>query len=601
MKENPFEIKTPEQNSAQDIVDLFVDVFPDFYQVLEKGHTFINGPRGSGKSMMFRYIQPDCQCLVNHCSISELDYFAIYIPIKLTNINIPDLARLETHAEIILNEHLLTTYVMSNVYKSVGSSLKNTLNDYKDQILQYYNTDFRNILSFCGVDSIVELPKDTNKDGEAMMEMMAKEVERINRYCRVYCNRIALSKDTSIPYNGPIVDFIDFMKPLLVSLKSLPFFPADKPFYILIDDAGYLNMAQTKVLNTWVSYRTTKDICFKISTQLDYKTHLTNNEKRIDAPHDYSEINISTVYSSSKSKYNERLQEIVKKRLKRYLNLDIKVKDFFPEDKEQELKIQEIYNQILANYTDPEKKYAGGDAARRYARPEYITRLQQNHKSGSTYSYAGFDQLVAVSSGIIRHFLAPAQEMYSLAVSELGVKEDTITSIKPSIQDEVIKRYSNNYLVNEFEKLKKDIDSCDPRQKKMEKLYRMIDSLGQLFHLQLTSNSSERRVFSVAITDMPDEELNEIIDMGEQLGYFHKSTIGNKTGTGRNRLIILSRILAPHFKLDATSFAGYKFMDSAKLKIALIDTKRFLAQFKFAENDKASTNQLLLFDNTDFI
>lgn len=129
----------------------------------------------------------------------------------------------------------------------------------------------------------------------------------------------------------------------------------------------------------------------------------------------------------------------------------------------------------------------------------------------------------------------------------------------------------------------------------------MIDSLGQLFHLQLTSNSSERRVFSVAITDMPDEELNEIIDMGEQFGYFHKSTIGNKTGTGRNRLIILSRILAPHFKLDATSFAGYKFMDSAKLKIALIDTKRFLAQFKFVEDDKSSANQLLLFDNTDFI
>lgn len=600
MKENPFEIKTPEQNSAQDVVDLFVDVFPDFYQVLEKGHTFINGPRGSGKSMMFRYIQPDCQCLAKHCKITELDYFAVYIPIKLTNINIPDLARLETHAEIILNEHLLTTYVMSNVYKSVGSSLGNILNDYKEQIQTYYNTVFRDVLFYCGVE-ITELSNDTSKDGMFIMEMMAKEVERINRFCRVYCNKIALSKDTSIPYDGPIVDFIDFMKPLLVSLKALPFFPDNKPFYILIDDAGYLNMAQTKVLNTWVSYRTTKDICFKISTQLDYKTHLTNNEKRIDAPHDYSEINISTVYSSSKSKYNERLQEIVRKRLRRYLNIDIEAKDFFPENKEQELKIQEIYNEILVNYTDPERKYAGGDAARRYARPEYITRLQQNHKSGSTYSYAGFDQLVAVSSGIIRHFLAPAQEMYSLAIAELGVKENNITSINPSIQDEVIKKYSNNYLVSEFEKLKKDIGSNDPRQKKLEKLYRMIDSLGQLFHLQLTSNSSERRVFSVAITDTPDEELNEIIDMGEQFGYFHKSTIGNKTGTGRNRLIILSRILAPHFKLDATSFAGYKFMDSTKLKLAMVDTKKFLVQFNFVENDKSSSNQLLLFDNNDFI
>ena len=64
------------------------------------------------------------------------------------------------------------------------------------------------------------------------------------------------------------------------------------------------------------------------------------------------------------------------------MNLDIETKDFFPEDKEQELKIQEIYNQMLIDYADPEKKYAGGDAARRYARPGYITRLQQNHKAG---------------------------------------------------------------------------------------------------------------------------------------------------------------------------------------------------------------------------
>lgn len=87
--------------------------------------------------------------------------------------------------------------------------------------------------------------------------------------------------------------------------------------------------------------------------------------------------------------------------------------------------------------------------------------------------------------------------------------------------------------------------------------------------------------------------------MGEQLGYFHKSTIGNKTGTGRNRLIILSRILAPHFKLDATSFAGLQIYGSAKLRMAMIDTKRFLAQFKFTEDDSSSATQLLLFDGNN--
>lgn len=81
--------------------------------------------------------------------------------------------------------------------------------------------------------------------------------------------------------------------------------------------------------------------------------------------------------------------------------------------------------------------------------------MQQNHKAGSTYSYAGFDQLVAVSSGIIRHFLAPAQEMYSLAITELGANEDNITSIKPSIQDEVIKNTPTTIWLVSLKNLKK--------------------------------------------------------------------------------------------------------------------------------------------------
>ena len=99
---NPFEIKTPEQNSAQDVVDLFVNVFADFKQVLEKGHTFLNGPRGSGKSMMFRYIQPDCQYLSfcplqkRHCLFSGLfpDFLSLSgldFPLFLQSINMQSL------------------------------------------------------------------------------------------------------------------------------------------------------------------------------------------------------------------------------------------------------------------------------------------------------------------------------------------------------------------------------------------------------------------------------------------------------------------------------------------------------------------------------
>ena len=587
---NPFEIKTPEQNSAQDVVDLFVNVFADFNQVLEKGHTFLNGPRGSGKSMMFRYIQPDCQRIVSECNTNELDYFSVYIPIKLTNINISDLERLEDHAENIINEHLLSTYVVSNIFMSLEKTYGDELEQYSNDIKKFYCNTFIRHIAESGYHG--EFLNPSELGGRELMSYMASIISSMNKECLRYCRTIALSRDLTSPYNGAITDFIDFVYPILISIKRLPFFPNDKPFFLLIDDAGYLNLSQTKILNTWVSYRTTKDICFKISTQLDYKTHLTTNGKRIDAPHDYSEINISTVYSSSKSRYNDRIKEIVERRLKKYLSKEIDARYFFPEKKEQSIAIQKIYEDLRIKYHDPEKPYAGTDAAQRYSRPEYIRILQQEHKAGHSYSYAGFDQLVAISSGIIRHFLAPAQEMFSLAIAEYY--DNYPEFIKTSIQDEIIKKYSDTFLTVEIDKIRKDANEQQQNIIKAEKLYNLIDSLGELFHMILVSNSSERRVFSVALTDTPDEELREILDMGEQYGYLHKSTIGNKQGTGRDRLYILSRILAPHFKLDPTSFAGYKFMKSEILKIALTNKASFLKLFSKGKRVKITLYSIMI-------
>lgn len=593
---NPFEIKTPETNSAEDILELFVDVFPDFWQVKEVGHTFLNGPRGSGKSMMFRYMMPDCQMLKTGNKACDLDYFAVYVGIKQTNINNTDLDRLSNHATLIINEHLLSTFVIANVLGSIRQTFNDELNNYTEEIKSFYRDAFVGVVAQSGYEGDIDAGYD-KCDGNSLFLRMIQVVESMEQECKKYCNRLALNRDLATPYTGALTDFVDFVLPIIKGLKRISLFPQEKPFYILIDDAGYLNLAQTKVLNTWVSYRSTKDICLKISAQLDYKTHLTANDKRIDAPHDYSEINISTVYSSKTSDYNDRIKEIVRKRLEKYLNLKIEPENFFPQDIKQEQAIDAIYQKLLKDNEDPERPYASGDAARRYARPDFIKDLQKNHKSGFTYSYAGFDQLVAISSGIIRYFLAPAQEMFSVMVAKNPNTE--IREITHSVQDEVIKRYSDNFLQGQFDEIRKDQGMQSFTLEKADKLYNLVDSLGELFHMILVSNASERRVFSVALTDSPDEELYEILDMCEHYGYIHKRTIGNKDGTGKNRMYVLSRVLSPHFKLDPMSFAGYKFMDSATLKIALTNKKKFL-QIMSKGIAQDIPNQPTLFDNPDF-
>src|ERR1035437_385843 len=98
LSENPFTVQTPEEISAEDATALFVDMFTDFEKLHHVGHTFVHGPRGSGKSMMFRFMQPDCQCLDKKTPLHKLRYFGAYVPIKNMGTSTTELTRLEGHA-----------------------------------------------------------------------------------------------------------------------------------------------------------------------------------------------------------------------------------------------------------------------------------------------------------------------------------------------------------------------------------------------------------------------------------------------------------------------------------------------------------------------
>jgi hypothetical protein len=95
----------------------------------------------------------------------------------------------------------------------------------------------------------------------------------------------------------------------------------------------------------------------------------------------------------------------------------------------------------------------------------------------------------------------------------------------------------------------------------------------------------------------PDREVVEIFDLGVRYGYFHRSSIGNKDGTGRTRLYVLTRRLAPYFSLDPTSFAGYLWVPSEILLSAMENPDALLRKMKHKGVDAViDTGQLSLFD-----
>lgn len=576
LSQNPFSVTTPEDMSAKDACSLFVNVLPDFPMVLSPGHAFLHGPRGSGKSMIFRYLQPDCQCIAKRAEITQLPFFAIYIPLKQTDFTITEIRRLEgKHANKALNCHLLTMHLTEIIFEALrktpfpnqtGQSLKDVCDvvELFGRLIKQWGWQGK-----CPkVDHITSI---TNA-----FESMRDTCKEVYAHLKLYLQKLSFSTEI-VPYDGPLTDYTDFLFPLLRKINILQCMP-DGPIYLLLDDADRLSKTQTQALNSWVDTRTSNIVSLKISAQHHkYKTRYTFASTRIDTPHDYSDIDISTIYTTSfKDKYKVRVAAIANKRLA-LAGIDATVDQFFPEDKEQEDEIRRIAEELRQTHLKGEGRgYRASDDAVRYARPDYIKRLSGTSKSAATYCYAGFNQLVHVSSGIIRHFLEPAAKMYS----ETAVKSDgkPVTLIPPGIQNSVLKEMANAFLFDELDKESQDVSSEAPPAEDLAKLANLIEALGGLFHQCLLSDRAERRVFSIAFSDAPSPEILKILRLGVRYGYFQESTIGKKDSksSGRTQLYILSRRLAPAFNLDPTGFAGYLFVTSNFIDKALTNPRAVL-------------------------
>jgi hypothetical protein len=618
LKDNPFAVLTPdglevEVTDAKVIHKLFVNVFEDFRTIPQQGHVFINGPRGSGKSMMFRFMLPDCQLIDNNVlGYNKLKYFSIHIPIKLTSINNPEFELVKNSGDIIFNEHVLTIYFLDIIFDSftkLDFSNIESKDNLTKEIAIFYNDVFKWRLKLCGWTSDYIFEPNSPEEAFKLLNRLCNELflESLNFLKRNAQARNNASNNESLAYTGALCDYLTFLFPILKELKKISLFPSEKPFFLLVDDADNLTETQTIILNTWVSYRTNSDVSLKISTQLNYKTYNTFYGTNIDSPHDYYDVNIQTTYSSSKDTYNKRVRQIVERRLQNFYGTDknISADEFFPQDKNQIAEIEKEKKLISASFQQDGRGFRESDDILRYAVPNYIRRLSGVSKNLNSYSYSGFDQLVSISSGIVRYFLTPAAKMFNTTYAKQRMQDakaipQDINYIPPSVQSETIKDYSTEQLFKEYKKLEKDLQKIKTDStylSKVEKLRNLIESLGTLFHEYLISDRSERRIFSFAISDKVNSDLQDVLDFGVEMGYFQTSSIGKKRGSGRTTLYILTRILSPYFKLDPNSFAGYKFFTAARLNLAIRNPDTFREHMKnLSEKAEESEDQQQLLD-----
>jgi hypothetical protein len=177
-----------------------------------------------------------------------------------------------------------------------------------------------------------------------------------------------------------------------------------------------------------------------------------------------------------------------------------------------------------------------------------------------------------------------------------------IKDITSKIQNEIIRDAASEALLYEMDKNRKEGDPDAVPREDIDRLINLVQGLGGLFRQILLSNKSERRVFSIALSDELSALVERILDIGINFGFFHRSTIGrkNRKSGGRTKLFVMNRRLAPNWTLDPTGFSGYLFIMNSVLEEFINNPHKMLSRIEASgELQDMEVEQLNLFDKEE--
>lgn len=614
-KDNPFSVMVPDEMTAEEADEIFVEMHADRPEVRGLGNIMISGVRGCGKSMLIRCSLCDFIMRREGKKFSELPYLAVSLPVKKTELALADLQKLDNYfAPYMLNEHFLVMHVLMHTFLILSRIEYDKGKIERSKFKHFYDNVYIKNLRMCGCDD--EVPQNYHSESVFFESLYFHMYTKINEFKR-YILSLYNVDNANISYDLPLFSYVQFLVPIFRGLLDLPKFPKGKKLLLFIDDADYLSEIQTQILNSWLASRTQPTISIKVSAQEEvYKTFITSTGVFVEAPHDFQEVDISPIYTTDfrEGNYYKQAIMVLYKRLQLFWGShmypdtdgDIKkmekaLEKFFPYYKLQEEAIKGEADKIKKGYCINGRGSSVSDDVRRYALPNYIRSLGGKRKATSTFRYAGIKNIIHLSSGNIRYLLDSVALMYSMELSES--KEKNVKSISTDVQNRALRERAKYYL---FKELRRNMDVEDAVDNPIEitdkplstadKLGNLINAMGKTFYDILVSGDkedpfsgrAERKVFSIALSNprTVDEELKKVFKRGVRLGFLQRKTIGNKSGGGRTELYILNRCFAPVFGLDPTGFQGYLFVTNDDLKKAIYSGKQLKHIDKGGKEDK---------------
>lgn len=536
MISNPFEYEGANRLSDEQILDYYQEDYTYSRFIHSKRNIFLVGERGTGKTMTLKYNSFQvmrCKAKREGTSV-DTDIICIYVPCNTPLTHRPDHELYSPSQAFVINEHFL---VLPLLYE-----LATALEDIPEG-----RNRKRTASLFDELEYSLDLPLER---GPSLFRALRLLFQREIVLSQQMINTSAPAAFRERPFS-----FLSTAIPVLTVIRGLR--PLKRThFSFLIDDAHLLNPMQNKILNSWIAFRDNTLFSFKVaSSKVGQPPFLTRSGGDILEGHDYTLVDLEQPYQNEYSSFGRLANRIVRSRLDK-INVPSEITPavFFPENPTMRRAIDRCEEQVRKEKLRSDPRASNkqvSDYVYKYGRARYF---RERSRKANRPPYSGFEQIVHLSTGVIRNLLEPCYRMYEAVLSSLSgpnKSDGLISAIPPSVQTSVIRKLSKQ----RWETLRNGLDSAveNCTREQAQQLRNLFDQLARLFLKRLLEHKSEPRaiVFSVSGVGRGEyEDLRALLQIARRAQLLYTYTSSGKETGKRETYYVPNRILWPEKGLD---------------------------------------------------
>ena len=443
-----------------------------YERIVETKPVILEGGRGSGKTMTLKSML--LQALVSRLGQRRLDetkvpYFGVYLRC------VPGSFATQSQGidEIVGADRCITLFLTETILKLTHAIVEELKSCSEVGILQVPGSRERRFLS--EVANIVR-PQGTNESPPADLDNLQNLLTREIRFIVDYVHRQIFGEQRA--YEGVFLSVED-LKRICHAMTTTYLAKPETTVYFLLDEFENLLAFQKVVANSILKASEAGHYSVKIASK---KAALTTSEtlegQEVEEPHDYASVDVDYNISDPQERrnYKELLATICKRSLYnegfnetaiiKLLESPLELDGLKKEDIDREIGTVAGERPLTA-----EDRNKLGHAA--------VYRLL-HQEGGKRKLFAGFDDLVTLSSGIIRVFLELAGLSYHFAVQE-GVNVRAGQPIGRDHQTSAAYVLSNYHLAT----IRSNVATVGPQ------IQQLVIDLGDIFRTKLLNHNSE--------------------------------------------------------------------------------------------------------------